>query len=113
MQSVHHLRSKLSEVLTKAGESDAKLIHVAIGESPQFLCSGASPGGLVITWKLAFLSTSDPSKREQARWKPQLLKGNLRNEIATFKEYYAGHLLCSMGRGCLKVGEIIGGHLRG
>ena len=90
--------------MTKAGESDAKLIHVATGKSPQFLCSGASPRGLVITWKLAFLSTSDPSRREQARWKPQLLKGNLRNEIATFREYCTG---------CLKVGEIIGGHLRG
>ena len=90
--------------MTKAGESDAKLIHVATGKSPQFLCYGASPRGLVITWKLAFLSTSDPSRREQARWKPQLLKGNLRNEIATFREYCTG---------CLKVGEIIGGHLRG
>lgn len=113
MQSVHHLRSKSSEVLPKAGESGAKLIHVAVGKRPQFLCSGASPRGLVITWKLAFLSTSDPSKREQARWKPQLLKANLRNEIAAFREYCTGHLLRSMGRGCLKVDEIIGGHLRG
>ena len=96
--------------MTKAGESEAKLIHVAIGK---FLCSGASPSGLVRTRKLAFLSTSDPSKREQARRKPQRLKANLRNEIATFREYCAGHLLCSVGRGCFKVGEIIGGHFRG
>lgn len=64
LQSVCQRRWQPSEGLTGAGESDVKLTHVAIGKSLQFLCYVGLSTGLLITWKVAFLSMSDPSKRE-------------------------------------------------